>query len=261
MSNRLFRQRLLALVTIAAITNVQPASAADPAGEAVDVTANAIASGEVGDRILETRSRIFRGDLIQTNETGIAQLEFIDETRMVVGPRSRLTIDAFVLQSGNTFRRLTVNAVRGAFRFISGRSAKEAYTIRTPVASIGVRGTEGDITVHEDGSISASIYDDGAFRICSLERPRRCAVLEGSCSVIVLNTNFEFDWLRNIYERTDYMDENLPFAFDERRLRSSFQVSSGSCEMREPYAPGESEEPEPEPEPEEPPPCGDDKLC
>ena len=222
----------MALLSAALLAFVSPALAADPAGEAAGVTANATASGEIGDRILQARGRIFSGDVIETDQTGVAQLEFLDETRMVVGPGSRLTIDDFVFQSNNTAQRLTVNAARGAFRFITGVSDKGAYTIRTPVATIGVRGTEGDITVHEDGSISASIYDNGAFRICSLEKPRRCAVLEGSCSVIVLNKDFEFDWLQNIYERTGYMEENFPFAFGERRLQSPFQVSSGSCEFR-----------------------------
>ena len=236
----------LALCSLALLALVQPASAADPAGEAVGVTANATASGEVGDRILQARSRIFSGDLIETDQTGIAQLEFLDETRMVVGPGSRLTIDDFVFQSDNTVRRLTVNAARGAFRFITGRSDKAAYTIRTPVATIGVRGTKGDITVHDDGSASFSIYD-GAFRICSLQVPRRCAVLEGSCSVIVLDRDFNYDWLQNVYDRTDYMEENFPFAFDERRLRSPFQVASGSCELREGHKPDPNPDPDPEP--------------
>ncbi|HEY5081755.1 MAG TPA: FecR domain-containing protein [Bauldia sp.] len=37
--------------------------------------------------------------------------------------------------------------VRGAFRFLTGGSPKDAYSINTPMATIAVRGTEFDLDV------------------------------------------------------------------------------------------------------------------
>ena len=38
------------------------------------------------------------GDLVTTGSKGQVQLGFIDNTRMVIGPRSKLTIDRFVFK-------------------------------------------------------------------------------------------------------------------------------------------------------------------
>ena len=70
-----------------------PVLAADPAGEAVKVLATTRAQGSVGERFLEARGAVFQGDLITTNTQGEAQLRFVDDTRLVVGPNSRVTIE------------------------------------------------------------------------------------------------------------------------------------------------------------------------
>jgi hypothetical protein len=51
-----------------------------------------------------------------------------------------MIIDAFVFNNDNTARQVSINAVRGAFRFIIGKSSKDAYSITTPTATLAVRG-------------------------------------------------------------------------------------------------------------------------
>ena len=51
-----------------------------------------------------------------------------------------MIIAAFVFNNDDTARQVSINAVRGAFRFITGKSSKDAYSITTPTATIGVRG-------------------------------------------------------------------------------------------------------------------------
>jgi hypothetical protein len=67
-------------------------------------------------------------------------VKFRDETKLVVGPNSTMVIDAFVFSDQNTARQISINAVKGAFRFITGKSPKDVYSITTPTATIGVRG-------------------------------------------------------------------------------------------------------------------------
>ncbi len=43
-----------------------------------------------------------------------------------------MTIDAFAFDERNTARKITMNATKGAFRFITGNSEKQAYTINLP---------------------------------------------------------------------------------------------------------------------------------
>jgi hypothetical protein len=56
--------------------------------------------------------------------------------------------------------------VSGAFRFVTGHSAKTAYKITTPLATIGVRGTILDI-LSQRGS-STVVLQEGAASVCTL---------------------------------------------------------------------------------------------
>lgn len=134
--NRATRIVLGAAMTCAAI--VGPAIA-EPSGTVIAVVQQSEAVGETGKRVLMAEAPVFSGDQILTGPIGEAQVKFRDNTKLVVGPNSKMVIDAFVFE-GDTARKISINAVRGAFRFISGRSPKDAYSITTPTATIGVRG-------------------------------------------------------------------------------------------------------------------------
>jgi hypothetical protein len=64
-----------------------------------------------------------------------------------MGPTSRVTLDQFVYAGEVNGQKMTVNLAKGIFRFTTGGLDKRAYTISTPTASIGVRGTVLDIGV------------------------------------------------------------------------------------------------------------------
>lgn len=93
-----------------------------------------------GRRTLMVETPVYSGDRIITGPAGEAQIRFRDNTRLVVGPNSTMVIDAFVFADDDTARQISINAVKGAFRFIAGNSPKDAYTITTPTSTIGVRG-------------------------------------------------------------------------------------------------------------------------
>ena len=116
------------------------AFAIDPSGHAVAVDPAVNAAGPGGRRLMELEGAVFMGDEIVAGSKGLAQIRFIDDTRLVIGPNSRLKIDTFVFNPDNTAQRVTINALKGTFRFISGRSPPSAYSIRTPTSTIGIRG-------------------------------------------------------------------------------------------------------------------------
>src|SRR6478672_419869 len=129
------------------------ARAQEPSGRAVEVLPDVVATRAGTSRTLVALQPIFMGDRIQTGSSGQAQLLFADNTRLVVGPGSSLLIEKYLLQnaSTSTVSNFSVNALRGSFRFITGDSPKPSYAIKTPTATIGIRGTEFDLAVRPDG--------------------------------------------------------------------------------------------------------------
>jgi hypothetical protein len=128
------------IAALAAALFVAPVVVAQPSGVVLAVVQQSEIDSATGRRVLVQEAAVFSGDRIITGPGGEAQVKFRDDTRLVVGPNSMMTIDAFVFNDDNTARQISINAVRGAFRFITGNSPKDAYSITTPTATIGVRG-------------------------------------------------------------------------------------------------------------------------
>ena len=108
---------------------------------------------------------IFENDIINSDVNSRVQILLKDQTAINLGANASLTIDAFVFS--DEAQNVAVKVSKGAFKFISGKVATknpEKVTVETPVATIGVRGTEfvGVINTQEttiallDGKIEVS---------------------------------------------------------------------------------------------------------
>lgn len=181
MLGRKFSVRTLGIVLTAVLVghNVlrdDSAYAQDRIGEAVAVVESTTVTGQAGTKSLTDGARLFLGDRLVTDDTGTAQLLFTDGTRMVVGPKSELLLDAFVFRSAAAENQFAVRALTGAFRFITGDSPKDSYLIHTPTATMGVRGTSFDIAVRPDET-SVLVYT-GSAAVCS--NSGGCAIASGA---------------------------------------------------------------------------------
>jgi hypothetical protein len=102
-------------------------------------------------RTAVVRQRVALADEVQTGGKSQLQVLLLDKSVFTVGANARLTIDRFVYDPGRGARSVGASVVKGAFRFMSGRpDAKGSSSIRTPVATIGIRGTILDGVVGED---------------------------------------------------------------------------------------------------------------
>ncbi len=129
-----------------------PAQAfADAAGSALGVDPAANAELAASTRTLVVGSDIFLGDLVETGPKGQVQILFADKTKLVVGPRSSLSIEDYLIRNDGSAGKFVVDMLSGTFRFATGDAPKNQYEIDTPTGTIGVRGTEFDVFVDLDG--------------------------------------------------------------------------------------------------------------
>jgi hypothetical protein len=90
------------------------------------------------------RQRVALADQVQTGGASRLQLLLLDKSKFTVGANARLTIDRFVYDpnGGSSF---SASVAKGAFRFMSGKSGRDSNSsIKSPVATIGIRGTVVD---------------------------------------------------------------------------------------------------------------------
>jgi hypothetical protein len=114
-------------------------------------------------------------DLIEVSANGRGELKLRDDTKLALGPGSRLLLDQFVYDPELSGGAIVLDLAKGAFRFVTGVAAKPAYVIRTPTASVTVRGTIFDIYVQANG-MSWLLLIEGAVQACS--KNGTCRVLD-----------------------------------------------------------------------------------
>lgn len=115
-----------------------------------------------GSGVLERNNEVIDGDTgvgVMSMDTAVTargqmQIDFIDDTRVDITEHSRLLIDEFVYDPDNGKAALGLRATIGTVRYASGQIAKnfkQNVKIRTPSATIGVRGTDFVMVVDEVG--------------------------------------------------------------------------------------------------------------
>jgi hypothetical protein len=120
-------------------------------------------TGHLGteNRKIVVSDSVHHNETIETALKSATEVEFIDKSRLSIGPGSVITLDSFVFDPGTDSGRIGINAVLGVFRFASSKTKKIAYDIRTPLATVGIRGTRFTLTVDGDGSTSVITEEDG----------------------------------------------------------------------------------------------------
>jgi hypothetical protein len=124
-------------------------------------------TGELGGdrRRLVRQDEVHLDETIETAAASVSEIHFVDDSKLSVGPGSRITLDRFVFDPGTGEGSFTINAALGIFRFASGNMKKQAYRISTPLATIGVRGTKFVLSVGAGGETAVSSEGGGAVDV------------------------------------------------------------------------------------------------
>ncbi|MXN67225.1 hypothetical protein GR183_20145 [Stappia sp. GBMRC 2046] len=178
------------------------------------------------DIVIVRGTAVQEGDRIATDAAGLVHLIFSDQTKLVVGPRSSLLIESYLLRSSSTANNFTVRALGGSFRMITGNSEKRAYRINTPTATIGVRGTEFDMSVEPNGATRVVVFS-GATDICTYDG--FCQILRGGCAMAQAAPRQDVELLEDESVREEQLRANFPFVKTQNPLRADFQVSLDDC--------------------------------
>lgn len=125
------------------------------------------------ERTLVKMSVIYLHDTLETSDNSQAEIVFTDNTLMTFYPNSKVAIDQYAYKlkavNGSAGKQVT-NLIEGGFRTITGVIAKtnnSDYTVNTPVATIGVRGTDYAVRL-QDGHLYAAWY---AGKPCLTSKP------------------------------------------------------------------------------------------
>lgn len=119
-------------------------------------------------RSIAVGGSVFANERIRTGDAATAQFMFLDKTVMSMGPKAELVLDKYVYNPNREAGgQVVVSAVQGTMRFVTGSQNPTNYQIKTPVATLGIRGTVVDLKVSQDQTFIGVI--EGSLTIRMLD--------------------------------------------------------------------------------------------
>lgn len=107
---------------------------------------------------------VYLGDKVITGETGKVRLRMIDDAILDLRCYSIMVIEAYALDTSN--RTSILNLLQGSLKKVTGKIGeltKDIYELRTPVANVGVRGTEYALRVYQSKGCGGTADTDNGF--------------------------------------------------------------------------------------------------
>ena len=141
-----------------------PAASTPPIGQVEELTGEAFAVRADGTRVqLAKGDPVYQGDIIETGADGSAvRMIFADKTMFALGADARLALDELTFNPESLSGSAQFSVLKGVFIFSSGQIAKSDntdMTVSTPVATIGIRGTEVAGRVDDQGGSQFTVID------------------------------------------------------------------------------------------------------
>lgn len=186
-------------------------------------------TGSSGNRKLNVADNVFASENIRAAKDSNGQLLLNDNSKIIVGENSSVSLDNFVV-SNDGISKGTFKVTKGALRLISGNGPKGRYKIKTPVSTIGVRGTALDVFVRASGETDVILYN-GIIETCSSST---CLVSRRVCDVINIKPSGAISKLPSFRKRRSQEEgENVRFSamWPQKSFAKSHQVKEWVCRI------------------------------
>ena len=104
-------------------------------------TKNQVSSiGRTTTRQISKGTDVHSNEVVRTGNASSADLKFLDESTINIGPITEIRVDKFVYDPSGSPGSFVIEATRGALRFVTGKQDQNSYQIKTPFGTLGIRG-------------------------------------------------------------------------------------------------------------------------
>lgn len=153
------------LCLMLALSPAWPVAAADSIGATRQVVHTVTGEIERSLRKLIVGDPVHLNETIKTEPRASTHIVLDDDTSLSLGSNTTLVLDEFVYAPTRSTGEIVFSTARGALRFISGKASKDSYRLNTPMATVGIRGTDFDSFVDRFGT-TLILLRDGIVRLC-----------------------------------------------------------------------------------------------
>jgi len=134
--------------------------------------------------LLHAGSDVQQDETVETAAASATRLIFQDSTVLEIGPFAQVTLDRLIYDPDPARSQVALSILKGSARFTTGILPKQDYEIRTPTATVTVRGTILVIDVAPNGR--TTIYVEKGMASVS-GGASTVELHEGQWTIVLLN--------------------------------------------------------------------------
>ncbi len=153
----IFLRALSSLVALALVVSPTISFAQTGVGNAGKVVNQVSGALKSKVRKIALKDQVYQNEKISTGSSSATEIVFKDETKLTIGPDSDVVLDNFVYKPGPVSGSLIMTVSKGVMRFTTGKLSKTSYLIKTPTATIGIRGTIFTVYVAANGATTVTV--------------------------------------------------------------------------------------------------------
>ena len=146
-----------------------PSGSTAKVGDASEITNMVTGTVASLHRVLAPGDSVHSNEVIATADNSDGKFQLLDDTTIAIGPNATVTLDRFVFNPGNNSADVAITALKGSFRFLSGTTPDTGYRITTPTSTVGIRGTEFEVFVDDNGETAIALIS-GEVEMCSRQQ-------------------------------------------------------------------------------------------
>lgn len=186
---------------------------ATPIGRVDESVGEVTATRADGTRVALTQDTpVYQGDVIETAEDAALSITFIDETAFSLGEEARMVLDEMIFDPDTMEGSSTFSVVQGVFMFVSGEIAAnnpDEMIVRTPVATIGIRGTQVGGQAAQEGEANTIILfpkDDDPTQPSGAVTYQTIGAEAAGAEPMVLNQPYQGASVASIFDTPAFVD-------------------------------------------------------
>jgi hypothetical protein len=136
-------------------------------------------------KVLGLKSEVESGDTLVSEKNTYAQIRFVDNSEITLKPGTTFRIENFSYDAGKPEAdSAAFNLVKGGLRSITGllgKRNKEKFSLKTPTATIGIRGTTfiAQYVPHPEPTAMRINYDESSINAADAGKVPRAATEQG----------------------------------------------------------------------------------
>ncbi|WP_316977296.1 tandem-95 repeat protein [Shumkonia mesophila] len=112
---------------------------------------------------LQAGDPVYQGDILETGADGAIGVLLADDSTFSMAADGRMVLDEMVYDPSTQSGSINLSVVQGIFTFVSGQVAKtdpDAMTLTTPVATIGIRGTQVGLEIPDGQTLRVVLMEE-----------------------------------------------------------------------------------------------------